>query len=95
MGFFPASAFAPGFDVEGNRVSKSSAQMAIELESYSYPPSSLEMAQQFAIACDTFEGSAVGSHTSDDQSLDFGLSFSPFDTNTNAAWNDFGYKVDY
>lgn len=46
MGFFPASAFAPGFDISGNSITLASVpQMPTELETYSYPPFSLEMAQ--------------------------------------------------
>lgn len=46
MGFFPASAFAPGFDINGNSVASTSVpQIPTKLETYSYPPFSLEVAQ--------------------------------------------------
>lgn len=46
MGFFPASAFAPGFDLNGNINASSSVpdvpHMASQLREYSYPPSAVD-----------------------------------------------------
>lgn len=50
MGFFPASAFAPGFDLKGNADVPAAMpqipQLASELTDYSYPAMSLQSAQQ-------------------------------------------------
>lgn len=74
MGFFPASAFAPGFDISGNNVTSASVpRIPIELETYSYPPFSLDMAQNQSLlkAFDFDAGTNIGNTLSPDISATY------------------------